>query len=272
VNILYTFVIDRNTRFIDQGRIFLRTLLAAGVPTDQIIVQVTEESGAKGHALAASFGVRSVRLPLGPDGKFCNKIGQLFNVSDDDFDVLAVCDTDLAFLKPLDAVASLHNVRGKRVDFENPPLAILDELHAFLRIDAHPEIVSPTCAPDGATYSYNCNGGVLLIPRQFVSRIGETWRDYANILVDAAQKMQRWTNHIDQVAWAFAMMALRLPFEELTPEWNFPTPVARQVPVGTYGAPCVLHHHHDLDTEGLIQKTSISLVDDAITKVNAILS
>ena len=54
MRLLYTFVLDGDSRFLIQGRIFLRSALAAGIPPDDIIAQVTASGGAAGHALAAN--------------------------------------------------------------------------------------------------------------------------------------------------------------------------------------------------------------------------
>src|SRR5579863_3818567 len=179
---LYSFVIDENPRFIAEGRIFLRTILAAGVPPRDVVAQVTARSGAAGKSLAARFGVRALDLPLGPDGEYCNKINQLFTLADDDFDVLVACDTDLAFTGPLDEVAKVDCVRAKRVDQENPPLEVLEQIRAFLGFAQQPPLAAPGCSPAARTYALNCNGGVLLIPRQFMQPLGEAWLEYANAL------------------------------------------------------------------------------------------
>jgi hypothetical protein len=197
---------------------------------------------------------------------------QLFNLDGCDFDVLVACDTDIAILEPLDRVASRSAVRATRVDGENPPLAILDDLRQFLGVAELPIIVSPSCKPAGRTYALNCNGGMLMIPRHFVPELGRYWLDYAKCLVAAAARMERWAPHADQVAWAFAMMRLRLPFNELGIEFNFPTVIADHVPADTYGDPLVLHYHLGLNDAQLIRSTGIPSVDAAISRVNAILS
>ena len=61
-------LIDEHPRFTIEGRIFLRTILVAGVRNTDIVAQVTARSGAVGKRLAAEFGVRALDLPLGPDG------------------------------------------------------------------------------------------------------------------------------------------------------------------------------------------------------------
>jgi hypothetical protein len=271
MRLLYSFVLDGDPRFLLQGRIFLRSLLAAGVARDDIVAQVTPSSGAAGHELASSFGVRSVALTPGPDGKHTNKINQCFTLDEVDFDVLAACDTDLAILRPLTDVASLHAVRARRVDTENPPLEILEELRALLAVTSEPRIVAPSCAPAGRTHALNCNGGMLMIPKSLLPALGRAWLEYAVDLLAHVERLQRWSMHVDQVAWAFAMLRLNLPFEELPIEYNFPVGLAQRLPSGSFGEPVVLHHHDRLDRNGSLKRSGIPLVDQAIRKANAAL-
>lgn len=271
MRIRYTFVIDADARFLVESRIFLRTILGAGVPPRDIVAQVTPGSGAAGKSLAAGFGVRAVDLPYGPDGAYCNKINQLFTLADDDFDVLAACDTDLAIIRPLDEVATAHHVRARRVDQENPPLAVLEQVREFLGFAQQPALAAPGCSPEALTYALNCNGGMLLIPRQFMRPLGEAWLAYATTLTEHRQLLQKWVNHIDQVSWAFAMLKLALPFRELPVEYNFPTNLAGRIPKGTYAQPVVLHYHRALDKRGRLRRSGVRLVDRSIREANGLL-
>lgn len=268
----YSFVIDEHPRFILEGRIFLRAILAAGVRPADIVAQVTARSGEAGKQVAAEFGVRALELPLGPDGAYCNKINQLFTLADDqDFDVLVACDTDLAILRPLDEAATTEVIRAKRVDQENPPLAVLERIREFLEFPQQPALVAPGISPAASTYALNCNGGVLLIPRQFMRSLGEAWLGYARTLTDHRQLLEQWVNHIDQVSWAFAMLKLGLPFRELPVEYNFPTRLARRMPRGSFGQPVVLHYHRALDRKGRLRLSRVRAVDKCIKQVNRLL-
>ncbi|HUA23245.1 MAG TPA: DUF423 domain-containing protein [Steroidobacteraceae bacterium] len=265
----YTFVIDEHSRFILESRIFLRTILAGGVAPTDIVAQVTARSGEVGKRVAAQFGVRALDLPLGPDGAYCNKINQLFTLADEDFDVLVACDTDVAIMRPLDEMATPEFVRARRVDQENPPLAVLERIREYLGVPQEPELAAPTCCPEARTYAMNCNGGMLLIPRRFMQPLGETWLGYATRLTEQRHLLEQWVNHIDQVSWAFAMLKLALPFQELPLEYNFPTNLARRrIPPHTYARPVVLHYHRSLDRRGRLRPTGVGLVDESISEAN----
>ena len=268
MRVLYSFVIDENPRFLAESRIFLRTILRAGVPARDVLAQITARSGRAGTDLAASFGVRTIELPLGPDGAYCNKINQLFTLAHEEFDVLVACDTDMAILRPLDEAVRADRIRAKRVDQENPPLAVLERIREFLGVVQQPPLAAPGCAPAGRTYATNCNGGVLMIPRQLLEPLREAWLDYATVLTEHRHLLEQWVNHIDQVSWAFAMLKRQLPFEELPVEYNFPTNIAKRVPRGTYSKPVVLHYHRALDKRGRLKLSGIRAVDESIKEAN----
>jgi hypothetical protein len=269
MKVLYTFVLDAHPKFIVQGRLFLANLLAAGVSPDSIVANITPSCGALGYDLASSFKIGAVDLQPQLDGKFCNKIDQLTLHNRPHFDILAVCDTDLAITRRLDNIASLTHIRAKRVDSPNPPLHILDDFHRFFDIKVSPEIVPTTCEPASLTYRMNCNGGLILIPRQYVEPLGREWRRFAEHVYLERHRLLRWIDHVDQVSWAFAVLHLQLPFEELPVEYNFPSVIAKKIPDGTYKRPIVLHHHNDLDLDGRIRLTGITEVDRTIAYANA---
>ena len=268
----YSFVIDEHARFILESRIFLRTMLAAGIRPAAIVAQVTARSGAVGKGIAAEFGVRALDLPLGPDGAYTNKINQLFTLADEDFDVLVACDTDLAIMRPVDEAATTEFVRARRVDQENPPLAVLERIREFLGVPQQPALAAPTCCPGAMTYAMNCNGGMLLIPRRFMRPLGEAWLAHATTLTQHRHLLEQWVNHIDQVSWAFAMLQLGLPFQELPLEYNFPTNLAKRIPRGTYAQPAVLHYHRSLDRSGRLRSSGVRLVDKSVRAANRALA
>jgi uncharacterized membrane protein YgdD (TMEM256/DUF423 family) len=268
MRIRYSFVIDEDPRFIVESQIFLRTILGAGVPAHDVVAQVTPRSGAVGKSVAARFGVRAIDLPLGPDGAYCNKINQLFTVADEDFDLLVACDTDLAITRPLDGIATVDFIRARRVDQENPPLAVLEQIREFLGFRQQPPLAAPGCSPAAMTYALNCNGGVLLIPRQFMKTLGAAWLEYAKALTDHRHLLRQWVNHIDQVSWTFAMLKLELPFQELPVEYNFPTNLAKRIPRGSYAQPVVLHYHRKIDRKGRLRSSGVRLVDTSIKEAN----
>lgn len=183
--------------------------------------------------------------------------------------MLVACDTDVVITRPLDEVATAEFVLARRVDQENPPLAVLERIREFLGVPQQPALAAPSCCPSASTYALNCNGGMLLIPRQFMQSLGEAWLGYAITLTEHRHLLEQWVNHIDQVSWAFAMLKLGLPFQELPVEYNFPTNLAKRIPRGTYARPAVLHYHRALNRQGRLRSSGVRLVDKAIKEANS---
>ena len=236
MRLLYSFIIDADPKFLVQARLLVASLLGSGVPACNIIANVTPASGDAGHALAKAFGIASTVTTPQVDGKFCNKIDQLLRLNDPDYDVLVLCDTDIAILERLDSVALPDAIRAKRVDLDNPPLGVLEALRPLFRVDATPEIVPCSCAP-ALTYRLNCNGGLMMLPRQFVWSLGQEWLNCAKWLHGERHRLVGWDVHIDQVSWAFAMLRLGYPFDELSIDYNFPTGFASKIPPSQYRSP-----------------------------------
>ena len=166
VKALYSFVVDGDRRFANQVRIFLTTLLATGVSSNDIVAHVTPCVSPAVRGLIDGFSVR--QFPLQPvlDGAFCNKIAQYEALRHMDADFVVLCDTDLAFLDDLSTLFDPLSVRAKPVDMPNPPLAVLEQIREALGIRTVPRIVPTDCKPSAKTFSTNCNGGLYIIPRR----------------------------------------------------------------------------------------------------------
>lgn len=135
---------------------------------------------------------------------------------------------------------------------------------AYPGVREWPALIAPGCASLERKYALNCNGGMMRIPGQYLRPLGEPWPRHAVLLVDHRALLGDWVNHIDHVSWAFAMLELRLPFEELPSEYNFPTPLSRRIPAGAHVRPVVLHDHRKINIRGRIRRTGVHEVDGAI--------
>ena len=64
------------------------------------------------------------------------------------------------------------------------------------------------------------------------------------------------------------MIKLELPFSELPIDYNFPTPLANQIPRSCYAEPIVLHYHRAIDHKGRIKRSGVPAVDAVIKRVD----
>ena len=176
-------------------------------------------------------------------------------------------------LSPLEPVET-DRVWGKIVDADNPPLHVLERIFAQAGVDV-PGIV-PCDWGTGDTVATNFNGGFLYVPRGFVSRMQSAWRGWAEFLharPDLFESPEH-RGHTDQISFALALAAERLPCRHLSANWNFPLH-SPGVPRSFKSEAAVrgLHYHWCLDAFGLVDPVfrDHSVVDDTVRRVNAAL-
>ncbi|MGO9006091.1 MAG: hypothetical protein ACLQIQ_13735 [Beijerinckiaceae bacterium] len=267
---LYSFIIDADPRFEIQARIFLTTIIAAGVSSADIICRHTPSATLQARAVVDTFGVEL--LPIAPflDGRHCNKIGQLPALIERDADFLILCDTDLAFLDPLTTLFDTEHVRAKQVDRPIPPLAVLNALREQFCCEKTPRLV-PVSIGDELTYSVNCNGGLYIIPRQLAALISRAWRAEAERLCAYRAVYEGWFSHTDQISFAMTMLANDLDVAELPIEYNFPLHLYKRFGSRDFRVPRVLHYHRMVDNQSRLLPVGHPAVDLAVNHVNDVL-
>jgi hypothetical protein len=268
---IYSFVIDGDQKFELQTRVFLKTLLATGVEPSCIVAHYTPSASLRSLELTTSFGVEL--SPLEPifDRKYCNKLAQLPVLIPRPADVYVLCDTDIAFVGRLDALFCASHIRAKPVDFENPPIAVLEHIRHALKIRQSPRIVEASC--DGRpTYSVNCNGGVYIFPHALAKTICDIWQRETALLSAHKHIFEPWFHHADQIGFAMAMLSCGLDVEEIPIEYNFPMHLGSRFASFRFGEPKVLHYHWMQERDGLLKTTGHHLVDIAIARANRIIA
>lgn len=265
---VYSFVVDADPKFTRQARLFLASLIAQGVSPGQIHAHVTPAVAQDVRQMLADQGVAVHSLQPFLDGKYCNKLVQLDSLLHINPDFYVLCDTDLAFAGPVHPWFDPDHARAKPVDLPNPPLDRLEALRARLAIPATPRLV-PTSAGGAQSWSVNCNGGLYILPRRLAAPLARHWQAYALRLRACEDILEGWYHHIDQIAFAMAMLAMGEDVRELPLEANFPMHLRDDFAAMTFGEPAVLHYHWLQDEEGRVQPTGHDVVDAAIARANA---
>lgn len=267
MRLVYSFVIDEHPRFLTQARTFLTTLKSVGVKTDDIIAHLTPNAVQHAKSLIEGAGVTWFRLEPVLDGRYCNKIGQLDVLSEIDCDGAVLCDTDIAFADQLIRFLQSDSIAAKPVDFPNPPIDRLDAMRVALGIAKQPVLAKTTCTHE-PTYASNCNGGVYVIPRQFLGSLKPAWRECAEL---AMAQAGQWAMHADQIGFALATLRLDIPVKGLPVEYNFPMHVPQSFPEMQFSKPRVLHYHGCHDEAGRLVPTGDVVVDGAVHQINSVL-
>jgi hypothetical protein len=205
VKVLYSFIIDGDEKFKTQTWVFLKTLLATGVAPFCVIANYTPTASAEARGIAASFGVELFPLLPFLDGKYCNKLMQMDSLLSRSADFYVLCDTDLAFVKSIEPLFDATRIRAKPVDLPNPPLDRLILAKLLVGAIGEPRLVKTSCE-EAQTWSVNCNGGLYIIPLQFAAPLSVKWKLFAEKLRQFPESLARWYHHVDQIAFAMAMI------------------------------------------------------------------
>ena len=213
---LFCCVVDSQFKFQSQLYSLVASLVdLAGVPGPRIVVHRVAPLD---PALESWLGERGVEIrAISPfrGHVYCNKLAQLDSLSTlrQAFVVMMDCDTVVT------APASWPKPRAiaaKRVDTAQPPPKILSRIFAEARTGEPHWVESDLLpGPDGrATDSNNCNGGVYVVEREFLTQLGPLWQRWALWCIENQTLFGASAVHIDQVALALATRELKV---EVTP-------------------------------------------------------
>ena len=271
MNIVYSCVIDAGCKLAHQALVWAVTLQElAGISPQQLVVHCTTDCPESTMNEFRAAGLRVEIIPPHAGSPYCNKVQQLLSPAWDDADVMVLCDADLAWAGPLDArYLTTSAISAKVVDGPNPPEQTIKELLADANLTEKAEWASTTVGGH-TTLRGNCNGGLYVIPKQFLEPLKEAWPRWAEWM---CQKWQdgKCTYNVDQLSFAFSVLELGIPIQDLDIIYNFPMHLVEEER-GTHLrelTPVVLHYHHLTDASGVLKQTGIPAVDEVIGKINA---
>ena len=192
---------------------------------------------------------------------------------DEDYCVLVALDCDVAiardFLPSLDA----ETVKAKPADDDPLDIGKWKGLFAHFGLKL-PNERYKTAFQAKETVSY-FNSGVVFIPRKFVPVLHGAWKRFVLDLLGSYEQLPdigHQSLFTDQFAFALALCQVRVPFEPLSLEFNFPThnPVHRAFKPERLN-PYIIHYHHRLLEEG-IESCADESINKSIEKINSALA
>ncbi len=212
--------------------------------------------------------------PFDPRSPHCNKLRML--EIEDDFDILIALDCDIAVVRDFYKKLSLDYFQAKPVN--NDPLTIeqWDYLFSYFDLKCPKERVETTGINQLVTVPY-FNSGVLAIPKQYISRLRESWEKYALLLMDNYHNMgdiAKRKYFADQHSLALALVAENIPFKTFPVEMNFSTPTKMKPKLSPNKMhPYIIHYHRFVEDNGLLMKTRFKykVPDSYIKKVNKLI-
>jgi len=223
--------------------------------------------------LCLALEVNTHRIePFDPNYPHTNKIGQCATAFAG-VRAVVLTDVDVVFAgsPPLGEVQ--NPIAGKLVDLPKPPIEILRQVFAFASLpfprtctNEYPH--SEAGRVDFETFPGNYNGGLYVIDREHLARIGEAWAYWARWLIRHIHLLGRWAKHVDQVSFCLAANQLRTDMGLLEDAWNFPLHL-KMAPDGE--EPFILHHHALLDDQRRLRGASAPRVRSALARVNGVI-
>lgn len=268
---LYSCVLAEKPHFAIQVMTWAWTLIdLAGVDPSKLVVHAVPGASSEAKKGLSQLGVEIIESnPFHPDNPYCNKLVQMRSKKILEAEAVVLCDTDIAFTRPIVDVISTETIRAKIVDLANPPLETWEEIIKESGLD-WPGVVSTTCG-DEATVDINFNGGLYVIPGKYIKVLSDLWPRWAEWLIDRRSIIpEKYRKHVDQISFGLACQQGRLSIDPLPLEHNFPTHLGDVV--GRHVVPAVLHYHSNVDGDYLLRFIGLGSVDAQIASVNRVIS
>lgn len=257
-----SFLVDADSKFYYQSELLLYSLINfAKVEKDQIIIQCTTSVSIEYISFLKSLGYNYTFVIPFLDGKYCNKITQLKYFIQNEILCKGVIflDTDVFFLNSLN-FKKFKIFSAKIVDQPNPPIDILKNIFQKKNIPFPVTISVDDKGSNQITFSTNFNGGFYYIPKEQLSQISEKWSNMASWLYLNKNEFLplKYQMHIDQISMSLAISELKINYNILSANYNYPIHTNSEFNSYDQNAPiCVIHYHNMLDGFGLIGNKNI---------------
>lgn len=266
----YSCLVADAPKFGQQALTWAWTLMdLAGVPAACLHVSALPGADASVLRQLEALGI-SIRPcePFRPGHPHCNKISQLDDPALAGADIVALCDTDLAFAASIEDARSPHAIRAKVTDLPNPPIDTWRRI--FGAAGLKEPAATSTSFGGHPTPVVNCNGGLYLVPGALLAPLRSAWTTWVDWMIarpgllEGPQRV-----HVDQVAFGLAVVDAGLPLDLLPLEDNLPT----HAWVGPLPdvVPRVLHYHDNVDASGFLRPVGRGAIDAAIGRVNDVI-
>lgn len=234
------------------------------VAADDIFVHTVEIDDDEFLTWLASEDVNIIATPrFHPLVPNCNKIQQLATFRETNYDRVVLLDCDTAVIGNLD-LPNAAPIGASIVHCGNPPKTRLAKIFEEA-MGVPPDWVSAALERE-PTDRNNCNGGVYICDRAFLTDMEDAWRSRALWSLERLDLYDGYRFCLDQVSLALAMRDLRVNVQHLDLAWNFPTNAPADVLPDI--VPQIIHYHAELTPELKLKTIGLSHPDAEITRFN----
>jgi len=265
---VYSCLVDNNPKFQYQAWIWVNSLIKnADIMPENIFMHCIKGTDNEFKNTCSRLGVNIHDVEPFGDGKYCNKLSQLFNLALHDADLIILMDTDTFIVENFENQLDTDKICAKPVDTHTPDTVTFEKLFLIAELQKKLDDTksTTTCMP---TYGANFNGGLYSIPAKFAGSLHSSWVKWVNWLLEYTKNSEETlfpAIHIDQIGFCMAVHENNFPVRELDPAFNFPL---HQTEQQVTREPYMLHYHWLLDDVGLIEYSANPILNDAILKAN----
>ncbi|RZD48849.1 MAG: hypothetical protein CXT78_00475 [Thaumarchaeota archaeon] len=259
-------------------------LLGGQLADAQKIVCLTEPADLdfKNELEELGVAIQSIE-PIDVSYPYSNKI-QMLQI-EEDYDVLIALDTDIIITGDFSDYIDKNKISAKGVDTDCLGLENWEKLFKFFKLQM-PSKRFQTSITNVETVPW-FNSGVLFIPKKFSSILYELWIQYTQKLLqnynyltflsgDSFDDNSNFT-FIEQYALTLAIHDLKLPYNQLSLKFNFPTHYLVHENFNPNEInPLIIHYHHLVSKKGNILHSKylpttkrIDLYNKSITTVSS---
>lgn len=246
MKINYSCVIDAKERYLQQGWLWVNSLLQMGkINPSNIWVHFVAGVDETYIDKFRNTGVNIAVIEPYGDKKYCNKIAQMQNEGLKDSDVIILMDIDMIMLENFENDIDCDYISSKIVNETNPQIEIINELFALSGLKksiSHMAVELDT----GITYGANFNGGLYIIPKKYYDIIQSGWEKWAQWLLKSGKPLYEAKKeaHIDQLSFCMTIHENNLPVKYINRLYNYPLPFQFG---DSESLPYVLHYHTLMD-------------------------
>lgn len=266
MRIKFSCVLEYSPLMAVQTYIWLTNILSIGIEPGNIYVHLINEIPYGFLQYLKSQKVNLIKKEsFDTRNKYCNKLVQLETfVENDDYDYVFLMDCDTAVVD-LNGLELTEPVYAKIVDFPNPPLSILQEIFKENNFIVSEYETTFPINGERVTNWNNCNGGVYIISREFLSKLVKPWKQYSLWCIENANLFgEKYDKHADQIGFAMAMASLDKQVSHLEVEWNYPIHVKSELNI----SPKIIHYHDAINEHMQLKHSGLPKVDATIRLVN----
>ena len=203
---------------------------------------------------------------------YANKI-QMLNTNEN-FEYLVALDTDTIVVNDFSNFLNGYNILAKPVDGDPLTLDQWRMLFEYFGLNLPLKRYKTTFTyTDTIPYF---NSGVIIIPKQYVSILHETWKTFLLKLLNNHEELSYIHEHafaIDQFALALSFESAHLPYAPLPLEMNYPIhyPISPLLNPQAL-TPYIIHYHHRFSQDWKILHSSYNNINIFIDTFNSLSS